>query len=145
VFGDQALAIEHIGSTAIPGLFAKPIIDLTVLIRKRSQADLFIQPLQQLGYMYDKPHSSSERHLFRKGNPTEFHLSIAYADQGGFWERQILFRDYLKQHPETREEYAALKSRLLTQDPTAMNSYIAGKSEFVKKVLELAEAEKYSL
>jgi GrpB-like predicted nucleotidyltransferase (UPF0157 family) len=47
----------------------------------------------------------------------------------------------LKQHPETREEYAALKSRLLSQDPTAKNSYIAGKSEFVKKVLDLAEAE----
>jgi GrpB-like predicted nucleotidyltransferase (UPF0157 family) len=138
-FGDKAIAIEHIGSTSIPGLSAKPIIDIAVLIEKRENGDSFIKPLEESGYSYDKLNSSGERHLFRKENPTEFHLSIAYKDKGGFWDRQILFRDYLRNHTNFRDEYLKLKENLLQDDPTGKDSYISGKSEFVNKVLKLAK------
>jgi len=139
IFNDKALAIEHIGSTSISGLASKPIIDIAVLIEKREDGDSFIESVEKLGYLYDKPSSSGERHLFRKGTPTEFHLSIAYKDKGSFWERQILFRNYLRSHPDFRDEYQKLKEKLLQDDPTGKNTYIDGKSEFVDKVLELAK------
>ncbi len=139
VFGDKAVAIEHIGSTSIIGLSSKPIIDIGVLIEKKENGDSFIELVEKIGYLYDKQNSSGERHFFRKGNPTEFHLSIAYADKGNFWERQILFRDYLRNHPDFRDEYQKLKEKLLKVDLTGKNSYIIGKSEFVKKVLDLAK------
>lgn len=119
-------------------MLSKPIIDIAVLIAKREDGDKFIEPLSQLGYWYDKSNSSGERHLFRKGKPTEFHLSIAYTDGGGFWERQILFRDYLRRHPEAKTEYSILKENLLKNDPTGNDIYIKGKTDFVQKILVMA-------
>jgi len=138
IFNDRAINIEHIGSTSIPGLSAKPIIDIAVLIEKREDGDSFIELVEKLGYQYDKLNSSGERHFFRKGNPTEFHLSVAYQDKGSFWERQILFRDYLRNHSDIRDEYQKIKENLLKNDPTGKESYLSGKSEFVNRVLDLA-------
>ncbi len=101
IFGNNA--IEHIGSTSIPGLSSKPIIDIMVMIKDSTDADTFSDLLNQIDYEFDS--LSTERHFFKKGNPTEFHLSIAYMDKGSFWERQILFRDYLRSHPDSRDEY----------------------------------------
>jgi len=139
IFSNKAIAVEHIGSTSIPGLSSKPIIDIAVLIEKREDGDSSIIPLEKFGYSYDKLNSSGERHLFRKGNPTEFHLSIAYKDKGSFWERQILFRDYLRNHPEFRDEYQKLKEKLLQTDPTGKDGYLSGKTEFIDKILELTK------
>ena len=138
VFGDSAISIEHIGSSSIDGLSSKPIIDIAVLIDKRENADEFIESLDCLGYWHDKLNSSGERHFFRKGKPTEFHLSIAYTDKGNFWERQILFRDYLLAHSDARDEYARLKADLLEKDPIGRGEYIKGKTEFVDKILAIA-------
>ena len=142
VFGDEAITIEHIGSTSIEGLSSKSIIDIAVLIDNYQNADKFIEPLSKLSYWYDKDKSSSERHFFRKGNPTEFHLSIAYTDRGGFFDRQIVFRDYLRNHPNVRDEYVKLKEELLKTDPTGKDKYISGKSEFIQKILDLAKVNK---
>jgi len=138
IFGNKAIAIEHIGSTSIPGLSSKPIIDIAVLIEKREDGDSFIKILEGFGYFHDKQNSSGERHLFRKGDLTEFHLSIAYKDNGSFWERQILFRDYLRNHSDSRDEYKKLKENLLQNDPSGKDVYISGKSDFVNMVLKLA-------
>lgn len=146
VFSVKAIAIEHIGSTSIPGLSAKPIIDIAVLIEKAEEGDGFVESLKEFGYWHDEPSSSGERHFFRKGSPTEFHLSMAYKDKGGFWDRQILFRDYLRANPEARDEYDKLKKDLLEKDPTGRDQYIKGKTEFVQKTLKLAgfkESQKY--
>jgi GrpB-like predicted nucleotidyltransferase (UPF0157 family) len=142
VFSEKALKIEHIGSTSISGLSSKPIIDIAVLIENHNDADSFTEPLANIGYI---PHptypKSTERYFYIKGDPIEYHLSIAYADQGGFWDRQILFRDYLRNHPETRDEYGNLKIELLKKYPTGKDGYIEGKSDFINKVLKLAELE----
>ncbi len=129
VFGSFLVDLQHIGSTSIPDLLAKPIIDIAVQIEKRADADMFIEPLKAVGYDYKPDLSSVERHFFQKGNPIEFHLSISYLDQGGYWNRQILFRDYLIRHAEARREYEQIKSAM------------ADKSEFVQKILSLAESK----
>ncbi|MBI5913192.1 GrpB family protein [Candidatus Azambacteria bacterium] len=136
IFGDKTIAIEHIGSTSIPGLLSKPIVDIAVMIENPEDADSFTEPLVNLGYRFHS--SSTERYFYTKGTPIEYHVSIAYADRGGFWPRQILFRDYLRTNPEARDEYARLKERLLQKDPTGKGEYLSGKTEFVQKILERA-------
>ncbi len=147
IFGERALEIEHIGSTSIPGLSAKPIIDVAVMVEMSQDADSFTEPLAKAGYRFDSDSASTERHFYRKGEPAEYHLSVAYTDRGGFWVRQILFRNYLRNHSDSRDEYATLKAELLKNDPTGSGSYFGGKSEFVYKILNLAgwkENQKYS-
>ncbi len=144
VFGEAALEIEHIGSTSIPGLAAKPIIDIVVMIEDYRQAARFAPLLANIGYVVQP--ASTERDYYIKGMPTDFHLSIAFADRGGFWPRQIIFREYLRKHPDVRQQYEQLKKELLQADPTGRGSYLAGKTEFVHGVLDRAgwkEGHKY--
>ena len=124
VFGEKALNIEHIGSTSVPGLSSKPIIDIAVLIDHVDDADMFVEKLEELGYVIDTRALSTERHFFRKYEDRNFHLSIAYRNQGGFWSRQILFRDYLRNHPELRDEYDDLKKKLLEKDPRNRQKFL---------------------
>lgn len=138
-FGSDLLGIEHIGSTSVRGLSAKSIIDLMVLIDSHENANKFIPKLQGIGYSFDSAsHSdkSTERHLLRKGDPTQYHLSIAYADRGSFWKRQLAFRDYLRGNSEERDRYATLKQELIKKDPTGKGSYIGGKTELVNEMLD---------
>ncbi|OGI73887.1 hypothetical protein A2737_01615 [Candidatus Nomurabacteria bacterium RIFCSPHIGHO2_01_FULL_41_71] len=139
VFGDDLLGIEHIGSTSVPSLPAKPIIDIMVLIDSHENATKFIPELEKIGYPFDPAShtdKSTERHLFRKGNPTQYHLSIAYESRGGFWKRQLAFRDYLRNHPEDRDKYAALKLELIKKDPTGKDTYIGGKTDLINEILD---------
>ncbi len=129
ILGSYLIDIQHIGSTSIPDLISKPIIDIAVQIGKHTDADKFIEPLQALGYTYKPDLSSVERHFFQKGNPIQFHLSISYLDRGGYWRRQIVFRDYLVSHAEARREYEQIK----------LNS--VDKSEFVQRILALDESK----
>jgi len=136
----KIIDIQHIGSTSIPQMSAKPIIDIAVLIENHENADKFNRPLAQIGYRFNS--SSTERQYYIKGDPDKFHLSIAYADRGGFWKRQILFRDYLRQHHDLALEYEALKKRLIGKYPDGSQPYTNGKNEFVRKILMLAEKNK---
>lgn len=129
LFGSYLIDMQHIGSTAVPDLLAKPIIDIAVQIATYADADRFIAPLQELGYAYKPELSSVERHFFQKGEPILFHLSISYLDRGGYWGRQIAFRDYLTGHSEARREYEQIKLRS------------ADKSEFVQRILDSAAAK----
>lgn len=106
------------------------------MIENHKNADAFTKPLAKIGYRFDS--FSTERHYYVKGDPVDYHLSIAYADRGGFWSRQILFRDYLRSHTEAKDEYAKLKEDLLQKDPTGSDKYIGGKTDFVYKILGLA-------
>jgi GrpB-like predicted nucleotidyltransferase (UPF0157 family) len=136
-FGNKIIDIQHIGSTAIPDMAAKPIIDIAIMIESRKDADGFTPLVAQIGYRF---HSlSSERHYYVKDEPIECHLSIAYVDRGGFWKRQLLFRDYLIQHNDLAHEYAALKKHLIEKYPDGSQPYTDGKNEFVQNILLLAE------
>jgi len=142
LLGGKITAIEHIGSTSIPGLASKPIIDMAVVVPSWKDAESLIEPLSTIGYPSEVSNvdesNAGERLLFRKGNPTQFHLSIAYSNRGSFLERQILFRDYLRAHDEERDEYSQLKKDLLVKDSTGKGAYIEGKTDFVMRTLKRA-------
>ena len=145
LLGDKITRIEHIGSTSIPGLASKPIIDMAIEVPSSEDADAVIETLESLGYPDSREgHNkdiSTERHLLRKGNPTQFHLSVCYGDKGSFLERQILFRDYLREHDEDRDTYATLKKDLIEKDPAGKDEYIGGKTDFVMGILKKAGFE----
>jgi GrpB-like predicted nucleotidyltransferase (UPF0157 family) len=145
LLGDQITKIEHIGSTSIPGLASKAIIDIAIEIPFAENTQSVAESLTALGYPFSRDgytsDVSTERHLLRKGVPTEYHLSICYGDKGCFLERQLLFRDYLREHNDDRDAYGALKKDLLKQDPTGKEDYIGNKTDFVMRILKKAGFE----
>lgn len=151
VLGDDVKDIQHIGSTSIPGVISKPLIDIGVLVDSIDDIDSFVKKLEPLGYSYKPDMSSIERIFLRKGDPVEYHLSIA-CPKHTFWSRQMNFRDYLRKHRELIEEYNQLKSKNIEVTPeedfsdlSRSKIYNQGKSEFVEKVLKLAEIQRDTL
>jgi GrpB-like predicted nucleotidyltransferase (UPF0157 family) len=144
--GEQALSIEHIGSTAIPGMAAKPIIDIMVAVASLAQATELIPSMEALGYIY-KPHDTvPERLFFAKESSPEYrthHLNLA-AQESAFWNKQLAFRDYLREHEQITAEYVELKKRLAETYARTQILDREGKSEFVASVLELAKQEERS-
>lgn len=140
VLGDLITDIQHIGSTAIPNMASKAIIDIAVMLPSLKKTKDLIKHLADIGYNYDEPASSSERYFFRKGDPIQYHLSLT-EPRYSFWHRQILFRDYLINHPSVAKEYEGLKLKMSKKDPTGRKDYLNKKSPFVQKVLELAEKD----
>lgn len=137
--GGDFLDIQHIGSTAIPRMSAKPIIDIAILIPSLDNTEKYIEHLETIGYQFFKDLSSAERIFFVKGEPPKFHLSIAQPEKFSYWKRQLLFRDYLRQHHDLALEYEALKKCLIEKYPDGRQQYCDGKNEFVNKILALAE------
>lgn len=145
ILGHSVIDIQHIGSTSIPGMLAKPIIDIGVLVASIDDITFFVEKLKQLGYSYKPAMSSVERIFLRKGDPIAYHLSVA-CPKHTFWDRNITFRDYLKNHPSLIEEYNKLKTENIAitppgdfEDLSLSKIYNNGKGEFVQRVLELAK------
>jgi len=144
VVGNDILAIEHIGSTAVPGLAAKPIIDLMVGVRSLVDGQRAISPLAALGYVYWAEDPRLDRMFLVKGMPPygtqrTHHVHIVEA-YGEFWER-LLFRDYLRTHPDEAQRYAALKRKLAGRFCNDRERYTEGKSEYIEAVMQKARTE----
>lgn len=134
--------IQHIGSTSIPGIKSKPIIDISVLVAYTDNHIKYTQKLIELGYEYDEQASSSERYFYRKYNESiGYHISIAFTNKGAFWKRQILFRDYLIKYPQYRDEYEKIKEQTITEDSTGRQLYVGAKTDFVLRILSKAEED----
>lgn len=147
VLGNLVLTIEHIGSTAVPGLAAKPIIDLMVGVRSLADGQQAVPALEALGYVYWREDPRPGRMFFVKGMPPfglqrTHHVHVVEA-YGEFWER-LLFRDYLRRHPDEAQRYEALKRDLAARFRTDRDSYTNGKSEYIHKVMEQARREQAS-
>lgn len=120
---DRAASGGHrdIGSTAVPGLAGKPIIDITAGLRRLSDARLCIDPLASLGYVYVPEYEVDlpERRYFRKGPPDRrTHHLHKVEEASESWERYLLFRDHLRTHRATAQEYEALRRRLAREHGT---------------------------
>lgn len=139
--GLYILDIQHVGSTSIPAIPAKPIIDIGVAVHNFEEAAVCIDPIVQLGYIYRGENGIPRRHYFRKGSPRTHHLHMNEID-GPDWQNQILFRDYLRQHPEVAAEYGRLKIKLAQQHRTDREAYLYGKAPFIENVLQLTRQEK---
>jgi GrpB-like predicted nucleotidyltransferase (UPF0157 family) len=140
--GDTDAVIEHIGSTAVPGLPAKPVIDIMVGVPDIERAGQAVAGLINLGYQYVPELESQlpERRYFRRGTPETHHVHMV-AVSSDFWEEHLLFRDYLRTHPQAAEEYGKLKRGLAGRFPFDRDAYRAGKLPFIDTVVDAARRE----
>lgn len=134
-------AAEHIGSTSVPGLAAKPIIDILAGVRSIADADRCVPLLQGLGYTYVPEYENVMpfRRYFKKLRPDGSHSHHVHMVEitHSFWADHLLFRDYLRHHPRAAAAYAELK-RSLARVHTDMNSYAESKTEFIQAALAAA-------
>lgn len=130
-------AIVHVGSTAVPGLAAKPTIDLMVGVPRLDVGGEECAALGGLGYAYLGEYGIPGRHFFRRGRPPTHHVHWVRRD-GDFWQKQLLFRDYLRAHPADTEGYARLKCDLAARFRHDRAAYTASKTEVVTTLLERA-------
>lgn len=140
--GDMIAGIEHFGSTAIPGLAAKPTIDILVLVEQLQPEEVYAKQLHSLGYIPQAfPGDAPDHVLLRKGHPRTHHLHIVL--QGSYEHRRHLaFRDYLRTHPETAHAYAEIKSSLAQRYPSDREAYSHAKTDFVRTIEALVLHER---
>jgi len=138
--GGKILSIEHIGSTAVPGLGAKPIIDIIAGVVSKRVADECVEFLKPVGYMDVTPEDGPEWFfcLGRGPHSVGYHLHLV-LEGSPFQRKHIVFRDYLRGHPETAAEYYELKRRLSIQYRENRVAYTESKTEFIDAVLERAQ------
>ncbi|MEI6564604.1 MAG: GrpB family protein [bacterium] len=138
-FTDNArFTLEHIGSTAIPGLDAKPIIDMALMIPSLKRLPLWIKRLENAGYVYKGEYGLAGRHFFTRGNPVTHHLHLV-AKGCEHWDRWILFRDYLRVHPEKAAKYNTLKKALAHKYAHNRDAYTKAKTPLVNQLLAQAK------
>jgi GrpB-like predicted nucleotidyltransferase (UPF0157 family) len=139
--GDVAVRLEHVGSTAVPGLAAKPIIDLQLSVTAMEPRALYVAPLERLGYLFAPAPESPDHHFFAKPpeRPRTHHLHVCPA--GGEHElRHVAVRDFLRSHPGEAASYAALKRAVVARHPQDRLAYIDGKDEYVTALEQRAVA-----
>lgn len=132
--GIYAADIQHVGSTSVPGLSAKPIIDIAIGLRRIDECTSCIAPLEALGYVYKGEYGLPGRYYFRKGEPRTHQLHLVEIDSTR-WSDYLTFRDALRSSTELRERYAEIKEALATEHRTDRAAYTDAKSPFVLEVL----------
>jgi GrpB-like predicted nucleotidyltransferase (UPF0157 family) len=132
--GDLAVAVEHYGSTSVPGLVAKPLLDILVGGPEATDAAPYIAALAPLGYDYAAHAGVPEHFVFGRGT-ARTHLVHVVRYGGAAWHRALAFRDALRADAALRDTYAALKRELAQLHSAERNHYTAAKSAFVEGVL----------
>jgi GrpB-like predicted nucleotidyltransferase (UPF0157 family) len=137
--GDVALRIDHIGSTSVPGLAAKPIIDVQISVAGFEPVDAYRKPLESLGYVFRATNPDLTKRYFRE-QPGQRRTHI-HVRRAGSWPGQfaLLFRDYMRIHQEDAERYAELKYRLAKQYGEDRIGYTEAKSPFIWGVMMKAD------
>lgn len=134
--GDRVLEFQHVGSTAVEGLPAKPVVDLLAVVDEETDTASVVTTLEANGYEHRPNDDVSDRAFLAKGPRSErtHYLSLVTRDSDCYRE-QVAFRDYLRAHPGVRGEYADLKRELAAKHPDDRSAYTAGKRPFVERVL----------
>ncbi len=134
VLGDEAVAIHHIGSTSVPGLRAKPTIDVLIEVREIGKLDGLEPEMAHRGYEAWGEYGIPGRRFFTRDRGPE-RLCNVHAFEAGSHEveRHLAFRDHLIQHPETARAYGDLKKNLAEKFPADMEAYMEGKDAFIKE------------
>ncbi|STX28499.1 glutamate rich protein GrpB [Legionella beliardensis] len=132
--GDNCLAIHHIGSTSVPSLAAKPVIDMVPVVLDITKVDDANTAMLALGYEAKGEYGMPFRRYFQKGgNQRTYHVHAFEAGSPEI-ERHLKFRDWMRNHPEDREAYARLKQGLARQYSEDINAYCLGKDEFIADI-----------
>ncbi|WP_027876435.1 GrpB family protein [Meiothermus cerbereus] len=135
VVQDFALGIEHVGSTSVPGLAAKPIIDMDVIVASPAQIPLAIERLGTLGYVHRGNLGIEGREAFQQpAHLPAHHLYVCLQDSVSL-RNHLALRDYLRSHPEAMQVYGALKKRLAQEHAHDIEAYIEAKSDLILSML----------
>jgi GrpB-like predicted nucleotidyltransferase (UPF0157 family) len=129
---EVAVRLEHVGSTAVPGLAAKPIVDLLVGVDAMEPRERYVPALEGLGYLFAPDPGSPDRHFFAKPprRPRAFHLHVCRAG-GPVEEAHVAVRDHLRAHPDEAAAYAAVKRAVAERHPRDRLAYVEGKHDHV--------------
>ena len=141
VLKDLALSIEHVGSTSVEGLSAKPIIDIDVVIRDRSVLPEVVSALAKIGYSHEGDLGIPGREAFKyegKDHLRKHHLYVCAQDSEEL-KRHLAFRDYLRSHPEAVAEYGRIKEEGAALYPYDIDRYIEHKSPFIENIYKQLE------
>jgi GrpB-like predicted nucleotidyltransferase (UPF0157 family) len=128
------VVLEHTGSTAVPGLAAKPIVDILAGRPAGSALAPYVRALEALGWVHRGEQGIPGRDFFRRGVPRTHHLHLTEVGSA-FWRDHLAFRDALRRDPALAAAYQALKLRLAAEHPFDRERYIEGKGPFVLEVL----------
>lgn len=138
--GDMAPRIEHIGSTSVPGLSAKAIIDVQVAMASLEPVETYSERLRSLGYTYFPVLGNTDRYSFGKGVPHTHHVHIVeYGSEE--YIRPIAFRDYLRAHAEVARQYEALKRTLAARFRHDRQGYNSAKTDFIRSIEAMAHRQ----
>ncbi|MEI9894215.1 MAG: GrpB family protein [Chthoniobacter sp.] len=137
VLGSRALAIEHVGSTSVPGLAAKPIVDIDVLVEDSREEATYLPALVQAGYGLRVREPDWHQHRMFRTPGLDVHVHIFSSGCVEF-TRHLAFRDRLRACPEDRLLYESVKRKLAREDWPDMNAYARAKTEIVEQILARA-------
>jgi len=134
--GENVSAVHHIGSTAIPGICAKPVVDLLVEVRDVTEVDGRGPAMESLGYEVLGEYGIPGRRYFRKDDREGVRTHQVHAVEAGSPEavRHLAFRDYMIAHPGDAQRYSELKRKLAEEHPQSMDGYMDGKDGFIKEM-----------
>ena len=133
--GSNCLRVEHIGSTAVPGLSSKPILDIAVEVLSMANIAVLVDVLAAIGYESKGEFGLPGRQFFAKGLPVTHHVHV--VEKGcPYMASWILFREALRGDEQLRREYVACKTRLAAEHPGNRDAYTTGKNPFVESILK---------
>ena len=133
--GENLLAIHHIGSTSIPSIHAKPIIDMLAVATDLRRVDEYAQRMREIGYEAMGEFGIAGRRYFRRDNAAGVRTEHVhtFAAQSPHVRRHLAFRDYLRAHAGLAQEYSQLKQRLAAAHPFDIDAYMDGKEAFIRQ------------
>ena len=139
---DNLVKIHHIGSTAIPNIYAKPIIDFLIEVKSIHRMDDQCAAMEALGYEAMGEFGLPGRRYFRKNSAPEIRTHNVHIYQVGSTEitRHLAFRDYMIAHPEAAQQYSDLKRTLAKKYPRDIHAYMDGKDQWIKEMEQIALA-----
>jgi len=133
---DVAVAIEHVGSTSVPGMATKPVVDMDIVIASRTDLPLLILRLGTLGYKHRGNLGIEDREAFMApANQPAHHLYVCVQNSVAL-QNHIAVRDYLRTHPSEAVAYSTLKKRLAERFPNEREHYVEGKTDFIVSILQ---------
>ena len=127
--GEAVVAVEHIGSTAVPGLAAKPVVDMLAGLRTLALPASAVDAMDELGYEFLGENGIPGRLFFRKGRPRTHHVHAVLVGSD-LWDRHLAFRDYLRAHGDEADDYADFKRRLVHDVDGDRDRYVDGKEAY---------------
>ena len=135
------LRLEHIGGTSIPGMCAKPVVDIVAGRRHDTSTEACAAALNYAGYEHRGERGVAGREFFHRVQPRKYHLHLV-EDGGALWRDYLAFRDHLRTHAETARSFADLKRILAARFPHDREAYLNAKSPHVQDILALARAKR---